>query len=245
MSNYFKNLNKIEFVVTDACTGKCKHCSQGDHKIAGKRIDPKVARKAIIDLCKNYNIKTVMVFGGEPLIYPEAVYEILYTAKELNIPHRQLITNGFFKSDISEVAENLYVCGANDILLSVDAFHQETIPLERVKNFAVKLKNKGLNVRTQPAWLESKEDDNPYNNKTKSLLKEFELLEIYSGAGNVIFPEGNAKKYLSEYFKTEVINPYIEDEKDVRALSVSPDGSLLSGNIYKNNILDIMANYNP
>ena len=32
MNKYLKNLNRIEFVVTMACTGKCKHCSQGEHK---------------------------------------------------------------------------------------------------------------------------------------------------------------------------------------------------------------------
>lgn len=29
MNEYIKNLNRIEFVVTRACTGKCKHCSEG------------------------------------------------------------------------------------------------------------------------------------------------------------------------------------------------------------------------
>lgn len=245
MSNYFKNLKKIEFVVTYACTGKCKHCSQGDHKESGVRIDPKVARKAILDLCPHHNIETVMVFGGEPLIYPEAVYEILFTAKEMNVPHRQLITNGFFKSDIDDVVNNLSACGANDILLSVDAFHQETIPIERVKQFAIKAKNAGLKIRTQPAWLESKNALNPYNIKTKAILEEFKLLGISENDGNVIFPEGNAKKYLGEYFKTEIKNPYIEDPKDIHTLSVSPDGSVLNGNIYKENILNIMADYKP
>ena len=31
MNDYVKNLNRIEFVVTYACTGRCKHCSEGDH----------------------------------------------------------------------------------------------------------------------------------------------------------------------------------------------------------------------
>ena len=31
MNKYLKNINRIEFVVTMACTGKCKHCSQGSH----------------------------------------------------------------------------------------------------------------------------------------------------------------------------------------------------------------------
>ena len=244
MKNYFKNLSKIEFVVTFACTGKCKHCSQGDHEKTGVRIDPKIARKVILEISSKFNIETVMVFGGEPLIYPEAVYEILFTATERSIPHRQLITNGFFGGDIDEVIKNLSVCGVNDILLSVDAFHQETIPLERVKQFALKAKNAGLKIRIQPAWLENKNDNNVYNLKTKELLNEFEELGIISGKGNVIFPEGDAKKYLSEYFKTEIVNPYIENPKDVRTLSLSPDGSILNGNVYKDSILNIMAEYN-
>lgn len=242
---YFNNLKKIEFVVTFACTGNCKHCSQGDHKSSGTRIDPKIARKVVIDLCKNFNIETVMVFGGEPLIYPEAVYEILFTATEVGVPHRQLITNGFFGSDIDETVKNLKVCGVNDILLSVDAFHQESIPLNRVMEFAKKAKEKSLNIRTQPAWLESKDAKNPYNDQTRKLLSEFEKAGINQADGNVIFPEGNAKKYLKEFFKTEIINPYIEDPFNVRALSVSPDGSVLDGNIYKNSILEIIEKYNP
>ena len=51
----------------------------------------------------------------------------------------ELITNGFFTKDkdrINEVVKQLADSGVNSILLSVDAFHQETIPLEPVKCFA-------------------------------------------------------------------------------------------------------------
>lgn len=43
MNKYLKNLNKIEFVVTNACTGRCKHCSEGDHASCGEQIDSKIA----------------------------------------------------------------------------------------------------------------------------------------------------------------------------------------------------------
>ena len=36
MNQYLKNLNKIEFIVTYACTGRCKHCSEGDHASCGE-----------------------------------------------------------------------------------------------------------------------------------------------------------------------------------------------------------------
>lgn len=34
-----KNLNRIEFVITLACTGKCKHCSQGAHMAGGSGVE--------------------------------------------------------------------------------------------------------------------------------------------------------------------------------------------------------------
>ena len=43
MNPYVKNLKKIEFFVTNACTGKCKHCSEGDHDGCKGHIDTRVA----------------------------------------------------------------------------------------------------------------------------------------------------------------------------------------------------------
>lgn len=249
MNKYLKNLNKIEFVVTSACTGRCKHCSQGDHKVHGERIDPKVAADAVCKIVAEYDIKTVMTFGGEPLLYPDAVYEIMSEANRLNIEKRQVITNGYFSKNaenIRDVAERLFECGVNDLLLSVDAFHQEAIPLEIVRSFAIEAKKCGIPLRLQPAWLVSAIDDNPYNRKTREILDSFADLDISVGEGNVIFPEGNALKYFSEYFADKLPeNPYIEDPLDVRCLSFSPNGDLLGGNVYRKDIMEIIRDYNP
>ncbi|MBO7302948.1 MAG: radical SAM protein, partial [Clostridia bacterium] len=86
MNKYLENLNKIEFVVTYACTGKCKHCSEGEHTACGEHIDPNVAADAVRKISSQYDIKTVMTFGGEPLLYPDVVYAVMSTANELNIP---------------------------------------------------------------------------------------------------------------------------------------------------------------
>ena len=99
MNEYVKNLNRIEFVVTMACTGRCKHCSEGEHFSCTGHIDADVATKAIRDICKNYKIESLMTFGGEPLLYPEVVCNIHKTATQMGIPTRVLITNGFFTKD--------------------------------------------------------------------------------------------------------------------------------------------------
>ena len=249
MNQYLKNLNKIEFVVTYACTGRCKHCSEGDHTSCGERIDPQIAADAVRKIASEYDIKTVMTFGGEPLLYMDVVYAIMTAAKELNILKRQVITNGYFSKNadkIREVAERLAACGVNDLLLSVDAFHQETIPLETVKIFATEAKKCGIPIRLQPAWLVSATNDNPYNRKTREILECFADLELPVGDGNVIFPEGNALKHFAEYFTEELPeNPYAEDPRDVRCVSFEPNGDVLGGNVYERDIMEIIKDYAP
>ena len=249
MNKYLKNLNKIEFVVTNACTGKCKHCSQGEHLSQGEYISPNVAYNAVIKICEKYSIKTVMAFGGEPLLYPDTVYSIMDAAVKMNVPKRQVITNGYFSKDkekIGEVAHSLFNHGVNDVLLSVDAFHQETIPLEWVKIFAEELKSNNVPTRFQPAWLVSREDNNPYNNKTREILYSLEHLNIPVGEGNIVFPQGNAIKYFGEYFThNSPINPYDEDPFDVKCVSFSQNGDVLNSNVFFNDIRDILANYTP
>ena len=249
MNPYLKNLNKIEYVVTYACTGKCRHCSEGEHSACGEYISPDVAADVVRKVASEYDIKTVMTFGGEPLLYTDAVYAIMTDAKELNIPKRQVITNGYFSKNtdkIREVAERLAECGVSDLLLSVDAFHQETIPLDVVRAFAAEAKKCGIPIRLSPAWLVSVADDNPYNRKTREILEGFDDLELPVGDGNVIFPEGNALKYLSEYFSdTLPENPYAEDPRDVRCVSFEPNGNVIGGNVYERDIMEIIKNYTP
>ena len=250
MNKYLKNLNRIEFVVTMACTGRCKHCSEGEHIGKGEHIDGNIAAKAVYEMCKNYNILSLMTFGGEPLLYPEVVCKIHEMAKKMRIPQRDLITNGFFSKDenrIKEVAHMLAQNGVNNVLLSVDVFHQETIPLEPVKCFAKCVKEAGVSIRLQPAWLVGENDNNPYNKQTKAILQEFDKMDIPIASGNIIVPSGNALKYLGEYFdgKEDVVNPYEDDPLDVRAICFNPNGDVLNGNIYTKCIMDILEAYSP
>ncbi|MGN0531634.1 MAG: radical SAM protein [Eubacterium sp.] len=247
MNKYLKNLNRIEFVVTMSCTGRCKHCSQGSH-ISNEHIDAKIAEQAINDICSQYKIESLMTFGGEPLLHPETVCTIHSAAKKMNIPQRELITNGYFSKDVNqikEVAYKLAQSGVNGICLSVDAFHQETIPIEYVKEFANAVLEERISIHTHPAWLVGVDDNNPYNLKTRELLNEFRAMGIEPSSGNVIFPSGNALKYLGEYFDKDVEydNPYSENPKGLKTISFSSNGDVLGENIYKTSILEIIKAY--
>ena len=249
MNKYLQNLNKIEFVLTYACTGKCRHCSEGERLSCTERIDPDAAADAVCKIAKEYDIKTVLAFGGEPLLHIDALVSVISAAKACGIPKRQVITNGYFSTDaekIKDTAKRLFECGVNDLLLSVDAFHQETIPLNTVEIFAREAKNEGLSIRLSPAWLVSRENDNKYNKETKEIIESLGHLKIPCAEGNVVFPEGNAIKFLSEYFVNNVApNPYAEDPCNVKCISFSPNGDVLDGILYEKDIMDIIRNYTP
>lgn len=250
MNKYTQNINRLEFIVTWACTGKCRHCSEGEKLTRGGFIDGGAAAQAVRRAAEKYGIQSVMTFGGEPLLNPDAVYLIHAAARDAGIPRRQVITNGYFsreKETIRTAAKRLRECGANDVLLSADAFHQEHIPLEPVVQFARALMEEQVPLRISPAWLVGPEADNPWNERTCEILTVFSDMGIRIGKGNIIFPAGNALKYLAEYFDPEhpAENPYEDDPLNVTAVSVGPDGSALNGNICEEDILDIIERYVP
>ncbi|MCL2420639.1 MAG: radical SAM protein [Defluviitaleaceae bacterium] len=265
MSKPHIDINRVEFVITRSCTGKCKHCSVALDSGPGKGIDANAAAAALSQLAERYTIESILTFGGEPLLYGAAVCAIHSTARDAGISERGLITNGFFTRDnhkIEAMAAALVDAGVNDIALSVDAFHQEDIPVEPVLCFAKALyalsEKGGLKLRTHPAWLVNKDHANPYNDETKRLLKIFRDAGIKESRGNNIFPAGNANTYLRDYFSdNDVLDltvpcgsaPYTSRPDQVGCVSISPNGDLEIcfpvGNIYEQNALDILDRYDP
>jgi MoaA/NifB/PqqE/SkfB family radical SAM enzyme len=260
-NTYIKNIQRVEFTINNSCTSRCKHCSEGKLP-ATHHLDSKRAGKVLEDLSKCNQIDSIMTFGGEALLYPETVCDIHRVAKICNIPNRQLITNGCFskKSErIKEVAKMLEESGVNDILLSVDCFHAEFLSLEWEREFAMALcESYRGRLRLQPSWLVSEEDDNPYNRKTRECLAYFDDLHLERNEGDVIFPEGNACIYLSEYFKKEPMDYSFQCGKalyttpldEVSELMIDCNGDVLPcyypiGNILKEDIVSILSRYNP
>lgn len=257
------NLERIEFPITYLCSGRCKHCQVGDKTPAEKKyhIDPGKAAQAVESLSRIYPITSVMTFGGEPLLYADAVCAIHRKAKECSITHRDIITNGYFSKQravIEKVAGDLARAGVTRIMLSVDAFHQEAIPVEPVRIFAEAVLKQGLPIRLHPAWVVDRTHDNRYNQKTKEVLDEFRDLKIEVSNGNNIFLSGDAAKHLSGFYEKTQLDlsmrcgqmPYTSALDDIQTLAIEPNGNVLigcfvCGNIYQEDIEQIVARYDP
>jgi MoaA/NifB/PqqE/SkfB family radical SAM enzyme len=204
-----------------------------------------------------------MTFGGEPLLYPEIVCAIHEQAKKMGIPVRDVITNGFWSTraeKIREIAQNLAKSGVTEVSISVDCFHQQFTPLKTVKKTANSLIAAGIErVSWNPCWVVSKDHDNKYNRRTKTILQKLRNLQVEESGGNSVQPKGRARASLTEFLppKTPMPKgrcgemPYTEKLDSVKTISIEPDGRVAVcenfhiGNAFKSDIIDILENYDP
>jgi len=262
--NRYLSVNRIEFLVTHLCSGKCAHCYAPKHREGfPKHIEESLAVDIVRKVSKKYDVESVMTFGGEPLLFPEIVCSIHKEATKSRIPSREVITNGYWSNNVIEIrriARNLAECGVNDIHVSVDAFHQEQIPLHIVRKAVESILEEGIeDISWNPCWVISEDDDNTHNRTTKFILKELEDLPIRVSRGNILEPDGpalvNLRQFLPQKRKIPFGEcgdmPYTEPLDCITSISVEPDGRIAVcnefyiGNASHTDILDILENYNP
>jgi hypothetical protein len=263
----YVDIKRIEFVVTWQCNSSCKHCSVADQKISRLSvIDADVAIKIVKEITGAYSPTSIMTFGGEPLLYPEVVCAIHRTAADCGIDRREIITNaGWPQSErkFQAVARELADSGVNNIAVSVDAFHQEHIPVDVVGRNVGALINAGIPVGWNPCWVVSREHKNPWNERTKAILSALEnmtgIVRDKEDEGNNVQPAGRALNWLREYFppKTKTPQgkcedvPYAGRLDRVTCISIEPDADIKVCNEYsivnasERNVIDILQDYDP
>jgi len=262
--NEYLTVKRIEFAVTYLCNVRCRHCySIHSEGAFPAHIDKSLALEIVRKVGRKYKPESIMTFGGEPLLFPEIVYVIHKEATSVGIPLREVITNGYWSNNsrrVKEIAKNLAESGVNRIIISVDIFHQEHVPIDIVRKTAEACLQAGMeDITWNPCWVISEDDDNRYNRKTKFILKELEDLPIRNSGGNVMEPEGlalvNLKEFLPPRKKIPAGKcgdvPYTEPLDSIKCICVEPDGRIAVcndfyiGNASKTDIVDLMENYDP
>jgi hypothetical protein len=263
MSQYVK-ITRIEFIVTNRCNSRCRHCLIDIEKrnLKPTAISIELSTRVIKEIASKYSPQSIMTFGGEPLLFPEVVCSIHQTARDCGIGKREIITNAGWKhSEIESriMAKKLAESGVTDMAISVDGFHQEYIPVHIVEQNVRMLVDVGISVAWNPCWVISKEHDNTWNTRTKAILGDLRHLSVPELDGNIVQPAGNALKMLSEFLPEKTLSPegscedvpYAGRLDQIDCISIEPNGDVAVckqfyiGNAAKQNTIDILQNYNP
>lgn len=168
------------------------------------------ATQWLSELCGAQSIESLTVHGGEPFLYFDKVAAILSKARELGIHHRWIITNGFWAENGDVAGEKLKVlkeAGLTAITFSIDAFHQEYVPFDRVRcgiECAVKLDFDTVAVDSY--FLFNQHDENRYNIETMGYIDGLERLQKVEINRFVAGFEGRASELLpqEEYMQERI-----------------------------------------
>ena len=260
--NKYLTINRIEFAVTYCCNGRCRHCYSKNTNRFPAHIDASLAVNIVKNIGKTYHPQSIMTFGGEPLLFPEIVCAIHKEATKVEIPSREIITNGYWSMDanhIRKIAKDLAESGVNNIQISVDAFHQEYIPLSVVRKTAQACIDMHIKTVWNPCWVISRGDNNSYNRKTRLILKTLKDLLIPQSEGDILEPGGLALVNLKEFFppRKEIPAgacgdiPYTTPLDAATCIYIEPDGRIAVckrfyiGNAFETDIIRIIEDYNP
>ncbi len=262
MSNYI-SLNRLEFVVTYLCNSRCEHCyTIPKRTLFPNHIDKGLAIEILRKVGERYDLESVMTFGGEPTLFPEIVCAVHREAREIGIPERELITNGYWSKNprkIREMAKKFAESGINEIYISVDVFHQKHIPLEIVRITAEACVEQGIEIYWDPCWVVSEKDENPYNEITRSILKELEDLPVKMWTGNTLEPDRSTLLDLDTIQMPREKYPegrcgdmlYTDPLDSIKSICVEPDGRIAVctdfyiGNAGQRDIIELLEEYDP
>jgi hypothetical protein len=118
------------------CTSRCRHCLYNCSPNRKKEyIDSETAEKCFIRVLE-LGCRSVHIGGGEPMLRPEKLENILKVANRVGMGIDYVETNSSWFKDTesaSHILERLRSKGLGTLLISISPFHNEFIPFSKVK----------------------------------------------------------------------------------------------------------------
>ncbi|MDO8123243.1 MAG: radical SAM protein [Candidatus Hermodarchaeota archaeon] len=199
-------LTGVDLLLTFRCPSQCKHCVYKAGPQRAGHMNYENIRRWLAELKNTQPLEGITVHGGEPTVFFDTLLFAISTAKQLDIPKRGIITNGYWASTES-IAQNtlrkLQQAGLTQITFSVDSFHQEFIPFEDVRRGVEAASQMSFDhIWVDSQFLELETPSNEYDIRTQKLLDALtEIPGIEISTYQVDF-EGRAADTLSHLVLT-------------------------------------------
>lgn len=118
------------------CSSHCKHCLyRSSPKWPHDYIAPDQAQKTFT-IIKQHSCHSIHIGGGEPLLAPDKLFDILKIANDKNMRIEYVETNSSWYKDhktACKILNKLIEFGVGTLLVSISPFHNEYIPFSKVK----------------------------------------------------------------------------------------------------------------
>lgn len=224
------------------CTSACRHCLYRSSPRREKRyLDPETAKK-LLDCVRRLSCGSVHIGGGEPLLKPDKLGELLALARQFEINVGYVETNSsWFRDEDSAVSmlKQLKKQGLRTLLVSISPFHNEFIPFAKVKGVLEACRKAGVGIF-------------PWTADFIGDLSEFDpasthSLEEYSER----FGRGYMQRLLGRYWihmggrALDLFRPMLESKSCRQILEDNPGGCTHELSDTSHFHIDLFGNYIP
>lgn len=117
------------------CNIKCAHCSANAGPDRVKELGSDEVCRALDEAAKLGEIRHVCISGGEPFIYKDLIKIVQRAGRRF--PQVAVLTNCGWATDLDTAKKTLFPladAGVKCLGVSADDFHQEFLPIQRVRN---------------------------------------------------------------------------------------------------------------
>jgi hypothetical protein len=186
--------NALVLTVTGVCNASCRHCAPSCEPTKSDRPDVAFFASVLRQASQVAHIKKDVAFvGGEPTLFPAELWQLLGIAHDCGFSP-SITTNGWWgrnESRRSAFMEKFIQLGLRRIELSVDAFHQEFIPMKAIQAVLRECRTSGVSAIVRSSVNR--------NNRLGDALRglDLHLLEGHLIASSPVIPIGRAAAVLA------------------------------------------------
>jgi hypothetical protein len=247
----------IGIVVTSRCNLECRHCISDCHPFNTEKLSKKVIEDILCQASRMSNVRSIIFTGGEAFLEYENIVGGIALCEELNLDS-SVVTNGFWAVDLNISRQKLRrLKGLKTLNVSVDSFHQEYVPIDRIRNIIQLCYELAIECVVCVSYL-----NDPLSEIGAVKKQLMGLEDLYIILPQPVSPFGRAASLIdmSQIYSYDPMgipcygtdSPIIEANGDVivccGGLSSHPGNGLLKiGNIYSNSLQEIKesADLNP
>lgn len=192
----------LKIHMTYQCTAECAHCRFGCTRAPGPVIDGGLALRVVREYAAIRPLDRVVLMGGEPGLHPALVEQLAREIHAMGIWVR-IETNAFWAPSEADAEAFLTpLAGTVDqVMLSLDAFHEPFIDPGNVTHAVRALARLGIDCSVEMAYLERPGADNEYDRRSDALLASLKRSvgeeHVVVGYQGTVFYNGAASRKLA------------------------------------------------
>ncbi len=247
-----RNYAIVGFIYNQPCPVKCNFCCHTKEVVGEGRLNPTNTTPVIIDFSRDPRVLRFAFSGGDPFLYHGEILQIMQTCRSEGVTQPfHMVTSGYWAKTPEATEEKLKPLrslGMDNLCVSYDYQHGETVPKGNILNIIENCANNGLDLEIYGIFWNQ-------NEKLEDLLPGVSGVKLSS---SLAMPIGAAKKFFTEKARYNLPDSakYTCGKPGIYDLAIYPNGeaypccsggfnkeaSLECGNVFAQSAKSILDN---